>query len=124
MGSNRGKRGPEGEEGGWDGRAFFDSFFSHHKSFVHRRTITKEHDLRAGSWEDGIGIIVMTDNYHEYCEHCTRWRASVFFHVADTLARRLREHVMTTPRVACFGCIARFSFVHKKRTFKPHYTVQ
>jgi hypothetical protein len=79
MGSNRGKRGPEGEEGEWDGGAFFDSFFSHHKSFVHRRTITKEHDLRAGSWEDGIGIIGMTDNYHEYCGHCTRWRASVFF---------------------------------------------
>ena len=40
---------------------------------------TKKYDLRAGSWEDGVRIIVMTDNYHEDCEHYSRWRALVFF---------------------------------------------
>jgi hypothetical protein len=72
---------------GWGGLSLILSFRIT-KVLFHRRTIMKEHDLRAGSWEDGIGIIGMTDNYHEYCGHCTRWRASVFFHVTDRLARR------------------------------------
>ena len=64
--------------------------------FWHHR-ITKEHDLRAGGWEDGVRIIVMTDNHHEDCEHCLGVRWSFFsyesesvgtiLHFADMLAR-------------------------------------
>jgi hypothetical protein len=57
---------------------FFFSFSAPSQKFVRRRAIANEHDLRAGNGEDGVQIIVTTDNCQEYYEQCSRWRALVF----------------------------------------------
>jgi hypothetical protein len=70
MGSDRGKR-PCAQKGR---RRRIEM-----EGFCFLVSIANEHDLRAGNGEDGVQITVMTDNYQEYYEQCSRWRASVFF---------------------------------------------
>ena len=37
--------------------SFLWIFLAPSQKFVRQRTITKEHDLRAGNWEDGVGLL-------------------------------------------------------------------
>jgi hypothetical protein len=69
-------------------------------------SIANEHDLRAGNGEDGVQITVMTDNYQEYYEQCSRWRASVFLAVMRARARALAQYCVwqTSSREVTRAC--------------------